>query len=86
MRYRADPPALLQTVQLDSFTAVYHRQSGQTHLVVEPVPTILDALGSGEGDVVEILARLELENTSETRAALIAHLDDLVATGLVTAS
>ncbi len=44
MRYRAPPATALATVRLDEFTAVYHRPSGATHLLVEPAPEILAAL------------------------------------------
>ncbi|MDB5699834.1 MAG: HPr-rel-A system PqqD family peptide chaperone [Sphingomonadales bacterium] len=85
MRYRADPPALLQIVPLDSLTAIYHRRSGQTHLVAEPVPEILAALGEG-GDLTDILAQLGLQDAPDAREALAARLDEMIATGLVTAS
>jgi PqqD family protein of HPr-rel-A system len=85
MRYRADPPAMLQIVQLDSLTAIYHRRSGQTHLVGEAVPEILLALTT-VGDVSEILSRLDIEDSPGARGALRARLDELVATGLVSNS
>lgn len=85
MRYRADPSALLRVVQLDSLTAIYHRRSGQTHLVGEPVPEILEALTVG-GDPTEILSRLGIADTAEARAALTARLDEMIAIGLVTLS
>ncbi|CAN5290059.1 hypothetical protein BH09PSE3_BH09PSE3_22150 [soil metagenome] len=84
MRYRADPTALLQIFPFDSLTAIYHRRSGQTHLVAEPVPEILYALGNGDADVPEILSRLGLDDAEDTRAALTARLDEMTATGLVT--
>jgi PqqD family protein of HPr-rel-A system len=83
MIYRADPPALLRVVQLDSLTAIYHRRSGQTHLVGEPVPEILDALAV-EGDLPQILMRLGIADSADTRDALAARLGEMVATGLVT--
>jgi PqqD family protein of HPr-rel-A system len=86
MRYRADPPALLRVVELDSLTAIYHRRSGQTHLVAEPVPEILAVLSSGDADLSEILKQLKLDDISETREALPERLDEMIATGLVSIS
>jgi PqqD family protein of HPr-rel-A system len=82
MRYRADPPALLQIVHLDSLTAVYHRRSGQTHLVGEPVAAILGALET-DGDLAEILKRLDVEDSLGARDALAARLNEMAAIGLV---
>ena len=45
--FAADPPGHLRVVPLDALTALYHRPSGQTHIVSEPMPEILAALGNG---------------------------------------
>jgi PqqD family protein of HPr-rel-A system len=83
MLYRADPPELLRIVPLDSLTAIYHRASGQTHIVAEPAPELLSALCEGVCDVSALALRLGLEDTAETRALLSERLNELVATGLV---
>jgi PqqD family protein of HPr-rel-A system len=83
LTYRADPPEGLRIVPLDSLTAIYHRASGQTHVVAEPMPEILMALQKGEADLSDILARLSLADISDTRALLIERLEELVVTGLV---
>jgi PqqD family protein of HPr-rel-A system len=83
MLYRADPPELLRIVPLDSLTAIYHRASGQTHIVAEPVPELLSALGEGACAVSALALRLGLDDTNETRALLTERLDELVTTGLV---
>jgi PqqD family protein of HPr-rel-A system len=83
LAYRADPPEGLRIVSLDTLTAIYHRASGQTHVVAEPVPEILAALGKGGADVPALITRLGLPDTGETRALLAERLDELVATGLV---
>lgn len=75
---------MLRVVQLDSLTAIYHRKSGQTHLVEEPVPEILAALRSASG-LPEMLSCLNLDDDPETRLSLSAHLDELISIGLVTA-
>lgn len=83
MLYRADPLENLRIAPLDSLTAIYHRASGQTHVVAEPVPELLAALGAGECGVAALALRLSLDATAATQALLTERLDELVATGLV---
>ena len=87
MIYRAPPPSALLVQPLDAFTAIFHRPSGTTHLLVAPAPQILEAL-SGEGMSLDALleslaAAYELADADRT--ALAARLDELVAAGLVAA-
>lgn len=84
--FRADPPDGLRIVALDSLTAVYHRPSGQTHIVAEPMPEILAALGGSAADLGVLIRRLGLTDGVETRALLTERLDELVATGLIARS
>lgn len=86
MTYRADPPDGLRIVPLDSLTAIYHRASGQTHVVAEPMPEILEALGTGETGIAGLLARLGLPENDDMRAVLGERVSELVATGLVSRS
>jgi PqqD family protein of HPr-rel-A system len=83
LTYRADPPEGLRIVPLDSLTAIYHRASGQTHVVAEPMPEILVALSTGDADVAELIQRLNLADDAETRALLTARIRELVEAGLV---
>lgn len=83
MRYYADPASLLRVVKLDILTAIYHRRSGQTHLVGEPVPEILDALGQGGADLFELLNRLDLADNIDNREALTDRLSEMLTTGMV---
>lgn len=78
--YRAAPPEGLIAEELEGITALYHRASGQTHLVSEPVPELLAALMDPLSRDV-LLARLGLEEAD--REALTARLEELVAAGLV---
>lgn len=86
--YRAEPAADILIRPLDDLTLIYHRRSGQTHIVVSPVPEILLALGDGMASAPDILARLadqyELGDPAEALAGMTAHLGELVALGLVT--
>lgn len=86
-RYRAEPAERMLVRSLDEITLVYHRPSGRTHMVMSPVPEILAALAGGEGSADDILARLsrefDLGDAAGALAAVTAHLDELVALGLV---
>lgn len=73
---------------LEDITLLYHRASGQTHMVISPVPEILAALGEGVSmSASEVHARLAREYDLGPEADAIAqievHLDDLAALGLV---
>lgn len=85
MRYRAERDVRL--VALDDLTALYHRASGQTHIVGEPVPQMLTLLGGDGLTVAELLGALTrdhgLDVNADSEAALQARLDELCASGLV---
>ncbi|HEX7695455.1 MAG TPA: HPr-rel-A system PqqD family peptide chaperone [Sphingomonas sp.] len=83
--YRSASPDSLVIVPIDLLTAIYHRNSGQTHLMAAPAPEILAALGQGPLDAGALLAKLQAdyELVEADAAALAARLDELVATGLV---
>jgi PqqD family protein of HPr-rel-A system len=82
--YRAAPAEALLVRRLDAFTAVFHRPSGQTHLLVEPAPEILDALAEGatlDGLRAALAARYDLDDAD----GLAERLSELVDAGLVVA-
>jgi PqqD family protein of HPr-rel-A system len=85
VRYRADDG--VRSVPLDDLTAIYHRTSGQTHIVGEPVPQMLALLGGDGLTIAELLSALAhdhgLEVNADSEAALQARLDELCASGLV---
>ena len=82
----AVPPEQIRIVTFDGLTAIYHRRSGQTHIVSEPLPEILSALGQGPLTKERLLARLlagaeiAAEDAGEALAARIVELE---AIGLV---
>lgn len=84
-RYRAAAPATLIVQPLDSLTAVYHRASGQTHLLAPPAPELLSLLGGEPMDAEALLARLTeaFAVADPDPAALSARLNELVEAGLV---
>lgn len=82
MRWRGAPDHLT-AVPLDTFTAVFHRPSGQTHLLVEPAPQILAAL-SEPLDEAELLERLSVEfDIVDDPAALSERVRELAEAGLI---
>ena len=84
-RYRAPATEALRIVPLDELVAIYHRPSTQTHLVVSPVPEMLEALGEEGATAEQLLTRLTdlYDMPDADGAALVARLDELVETGLV---
>ena len=85
MRFRADPPAALIAEPLDAFTAVFHRPSGGTHLLVSPAPEILEVLGQEALSLDALLARLATEYAlaDADPAVLAGRVAELVEAGLV---
>ena len=85
--YKAPSADALLVAPLDAFTAVFHRASGITHLLTEPAPQILQALGAGL-TLDALLARLaaDYDLADADRDALAARLDELVVSGLVAAA
>jgi PqqD family protein of HPr-rel-A system len=72
---------------LDQMTLIYQRRSGITHIVADPVPQILHAMGDGECDAALIAARLsaqyDLGDAAQARAVIAARLAELAQLGLV---
>lgn len=85
--YEADRPDARLLVELDGVALIFHRPSGQTHIVAPPAPEILAALGEGPADIDTLLARLERDHdfaeASDLAGALAARLAELEAAGLV---
>ncbi|WP_240699073.1 HPr-rel-A system PqqD family peptide chaperone [Sphingomonas sp. AAP5] len=83
--YRMARAESLSIVHLDSFSAVYHRASGITHLITAPAPEILATLGEAGMTRAALLQRLVRDYALGDADAdvLRERLDELVATGLV---
>jgi PqqD family protein of HPr-rel-A system len=85
--YRAAPPGALRIEPLGELTAIFDRRSMQTHLVVSPMPEILDALGADICSVATVVARLaatfDLESDDNVQPILAERLGELAAMGLV---
>jgi PqqD family protein of HPr-rel-A system len=75
---------LFRLVDLDGLSALYHRPSGATHIVSEPVPQILDIFGTEPLSAASLLARLRAHyDVADDEAALTARLEELVGLGLM---
>jgi PqqD family protein of HPr-rel-A system len=85
VRYRSAGSASMLAVRLDMLTAIYHRASGQTHLVASPAPEILAALDGRELGITALLDLLrdEFDLVDADEDLLAARLAELVETGLV---
>jgi PqqD family protein of HPr-rel-A system len=84
--YRAEPADQLLVEPLDAMTLIYQRRSGITHIVAEPVPQILAAMGDdwlSAADVAKRLADMFEINVSDATAIVTARLEELAALGLV---
>ncbi|MFM9853966.1 MAG: HPr-rel-A system PqqD family peptide chaperone [Sphingomonadaceae bacterium] len=85
--YSSGAAEAYQVTPLDALTAIYHRVSGMTHIVGDPVPQIVAALHGQAMSVTALLAALASDHglivDEDTTAALQARLDELLATGLI---
>lgn len=87
-RYRRDADDAVVVRPLDDISLLYHRPSGQTHMMVSPVPEIWAALDADAAmDVAALHDRLaqsfELGEADAAHAAIARHLEELAALGLV---
>ena len=83
--YRMARAESLSIVHLDSFSAVYHRASGITHLITAPAPEILATLGEAGMTRAALLDRLARDYAlgDADMDVLRERLEELVATVLV---
>ena len=86
-KYRAAPKDDLIWHDLDSMMLLYHRPSGITHMLADPVPAIIDVMDNAPLTAAEIAARLtalfDLETGVDAEDIVIARLDELRTLGLV---
>lgn len=72
---------------LGELTAIFDRRSMQTHLVVSPMPEILDAMGCDVCDAkaleVRLAAVFDLAADDDLEPILAERLGELAAMGLV---
>jgi PqqD family protein of HPr-rel-A system len=85
--YRAAPADALRIEPLGELTAIFDRRSMQTHLVVSPLPEILDAMGADACTPAQVAERLaatfDLGSAEDAQPILADRLGELAAMGLV---
>ena len=85
--YRAEASDDLIIRPLDAMTLIYQRRSGITHLVSEPVPEILAAMGgeamSAENLAAKLAAQFDLGGEADAIAIVADRLEELADLGLV---
>lgn len=86
-RYRAEPADARIIEPLDEMTLIYQRRSGITHIVAEPVPEMLEAMGEDYVTAIDLAQRLasafDLGDADDATAIIAARLDELAELGLV---
>lgn len=85
--YRAEPADQRLVEPLDIMTLIYQRRSGITHMVGEPVPQMLAAMGDDAVDAAMLAERLrkkfDLGEAADAVAVLSERLEELAELGLV---
>lgn len=85
-KYKAEPADQLLVEPLDAMTLIYQRRSGITHIVAEPVPEILAAMGDDALNAAEVAARLAAQfdfEAADAETIVASRLEELAALGLV---
>ena len=85
--YQAEPADARIVEPLDMMTLIYQRRSGITHMVGEPVPQMIEAMGSDAVDAATLAARLaasfDLGGQDDAAALIAERLEELAELGLV---
>lgn len=85
--YQAEPVDARIVEPLDMMTLIYQRRSGITHMVGEPVPQMLEAMGGDTIDAETLAARLaasfDLGGQDDAAALIAERLEELAELGLV---
>lgn len=80
--YSADPQEWIMGGELDGLTLLYHRPSGQTHLLAEDAAAILTALAAGSADAGALVTALDLADADDADVIVSARLAELAEIGL----
>jgi PqqD family protein of HPr-rel-A system len=85
--YRAEGADQRLVEPIDAITLIYQRRSGITHMVTEPVPEMLAAMGDAPVDAATLVARLselfDLGDVKDAEDVITARLEELAELALV---
>ena len=85
--YRAARADALRIEPLGELTAIFDRRSMQTHLVVSPVPEMLNAMGADActpaGIAERLAATFDLGSAEDAQPILAERRSEVAAMGLV---
>ena len=84
--YLRDENAQLVIEPLDAMTVIYHRRSGITHIVADPVPQILASMDTAPMTAADIARRIAATfevDVAEVEAVIAARLDEMAELGIV---
>ncbi len=85
--YSAEPADTFIVQPLGSITLIFQRRSGITHIVADPIPQILAAMGDDLCDAATIAAQMAMQyNLGDPKIAhdiIAARLEELEKLGLV---
>lgn len=82
IRYRADPPGACRSIAIDGLALLYHRPSGQTHILADPAPALLAVLAEAPADAAAIADAMGFAGDDAMIAAIAERLAELEASGL----
>ncbi|TZG28753.1 HPr-rel-A system PqqD family peptide chaperone [Sphingomonas montanisoli] len=86
-RYHAESYVAHPVVTTADMRLLFHRASGETHLLADPLPDMLILLGEQpdtiQGLTTRLCARLGVAQDEEAHAVVGHRLDELEAAGLV---
>lgn len=86
-KYRAAAKDDLIWHDLDSMTLLFHRPSGITHMLADPVPAMLEVMDAEPVTAAQIADRLrdrfDLESAADVENIVVARLEELSDLGLV---
>jgi PqqD family protein of HPr-rel-A system len=81
-KYKAEPADQILVTPLDSLTLVYQHRSGITHIVAEPAPEILAAMGADDEVAQRLAAQFDFDS-AQAADIIAARLNELADLGLV---
>jgi len=86
-QFKAANPEEIVLHMLDMMSLVFHRPSGLTHIVADPIPAILEVMQQEVSTPAQIAEALEnnfdLEEGVDVENVVLARLDEMNALGLV---